>query len=1166
MKRHDPAGRLSIGTIALLLMALSAWLQGCASAVHNGGNGGGGTQIPLSIATSTLPGGQVGASYSASLVGTGGTLPYSWQLMSGTLPAGLSLNSTTGAIGGTPTAAANGVSLTFQLSDSEVPAQTKTVTLILTVSPATLSITTSSLPNGQVGAAYTTTLLATGGSAPYTWSLSSGTMPAGLSLNAGSGVISGTPTAAGGAALTFKVSDSANPAQTQMVTLTLSVAPSTLGITTTSLPNGQVGAAYSASLTGSGGVAPYHWTLKSGGLPAGLSLNASTGAITGTPTVTANATSLTFQVTDSGSPSQTQSVTLTLTIKPATLAITTSSLPSGQVGSAYSATLAANGGTQPYTWSLTSGALPSGLSLDVTTGVISGTPTASASATSLTFKVTDSGSPAQSQSVTLSLTIAPASSGPLMITTTSLPSGQAGTAYSTTLAASGGKTPYTWSLTSGTLPAGLSLNTSTGAISGTPSAAANASLTFQVTDSSAPAQSQSVTLSLVIAPAALSITTTSLPSGQVGTAYTATLAANGGTSPFTWTLTSGTLPAGLSLNAATGAISGTPTATANSTPLTFQVKDSGSPQQSKTVSLTLTITGAASISVAISPKRAGLTVTQTLAVTATVTNDSFNQGVTWSATGSNCTGSACGTFTPSSSASGAAASFQAPSAAGVYTITATSVTDTTKAASITIGVTDLPGVTTWHNDLSRDGVNAQEYALTTANVATATFGKLFSCSVDAAIYAQPLWVANLSIQGAQHNVILVATQHDTVYAFDADAKPCTMLWTKSLLGNGETYLSSGDVNTGDISPDIGIVSTPVIDLTTNTIYVVSKTKNSGTGTFYQRLHAMSLINGAEQANSPAVIASGDSNSFALIQNQRSGLVLNGSTIYVTWASHGDNGPYHGYIYSFDKTSLAQLNTFNDTPGGSQGGIWMAGAAPAVDTSGNLYFITGNGSFDASTANYGDSFVKLTSTLGVSDYFTPSDQQADETGDVDFGSGGAAILVNAGPSAHLAVGGGKDSTLYVLDRDNMGHFGDSNALQSFSVGNSIFSTAAFWQNNLYIAPAGGSLTMYPLNLSTSKFGSASFSAPSNFGWPGSTPSISSQGAANGLVWCIETGTIATLGAYDATNVSHELWNSNQASGNRDRAGGYVKFTVPTVANGKVYLGASSEVDVYGLLPN
>jgi hypothetical protein len=579
---------------------------------------------------------------------------------------------------------------------------------------------------------------------------------------------------------------------------------------------------------------------------------------------------------------------------------------------------------------------------------------------------------------------------------------------------------------------------------------------------------------------------------------------------------------------------------------------------SKTGTASILVSSGA-INISISPKRAGLSITQTLSLTATTSDP---KGVSWSASGSACSGNSCGTFTGSPSLTGIPVTYTAPGTASVYTITATSVTDTTRSVSITIGVTDLAGVTTWHNDLSRDGVNSQEFALNPTTVATATFGKLFSCPVDAQVYAQPLWIPNLTINGAPHNALFVATQHDTLYAFDADASPCTVLWKQSLLPAGETFLSNNDVGSGDIFPDIGIVGTPVIDPSTNTIYVMAKSKN-GTGTFFQRLHALSLLDHSERANSPNLIASGGSGSFALIQNQRPGLVLNGNLIYVTWASHGDNGPYHGYVYSFDKTSLAQINTFNDTPTGSLGGIWMAGAAPAVDSGGNLYLITGNGTFDG-TSNYGDSFLKLTGALGLVDYFTPSDQLQDQTSDNDFGSGGAAILVDSGPLTHLAIGGGKDTELYVLNRDNMGHLGDLNAVQHISVGGPIFSTSAFWQNSLYIAAAGAALRMYPLNTTTSNLGPVSFSSSSNFAWPGSTPSISSQGLSNGIVWAIQNNISVVVHAYDATNVSHELWNSSQA-GSRDQAGNYVKFTVPTIANGKVYVGTASEVDVYGLLP-
>jgi hypothetical protein len=868
------------------------------------------------------------------------------------------------------------------------------------------------------------------------------------------------------------------------------------------------------------------------------------------------------------------------------------------VGVAYSTTLSASGGTTPYTWSITSGTLPAGLSLNASTGAITGTPSAAVNSTPLTFKATDSGSPAQTKSVNLTLTIAPAT---VVINTTSLPNGQVGTAYSTVLSASGGTTPYTWSITSGTLPAGLSLNASTGAITGTPTAAVTSTpLTFKVTDSGSPAQTQTANLTLTIAPATLVISTSSLPNGQVGTAYSTTLAASGGTTPYTWTLTSGTLPAGLSLNASTGAITGTPTATVTSTPLTFKATDSGSPVQTSSVNLTLTIGPASTISVSVSPKRGGLTVGQTLTtLTATVTNDAGNNGVTWSISPSGNGGS----FNPNPSPSGAAVTFTAPTTAGVYTLTATSVSDGSKSASATIGVTDLAGVLTYHNDLARDGVNTQEYALTTANVKTATFGKLFSCTIDAPAYAQPLWVANLSINGGTHNVVFVATTHDTVYAFDADASPCVQYWSASLLNTGETYVNYADAGTDDIYPDIGIIGTPVIDLASQTLYVVSKSKNSGTactpGNCHQRLHALSLIDHSEKFSGPFEISSsitvtgnGDGSSGGkvpfnpLTENQRPGLVLSSGTVYISWASHGDNDPYHGWVMGFAANNIGAgpSSVWNSTPNivsgfsQSRGGIWMAGGAPAADSSGNLYFLTGNGSFDGVT-NYSDSTVKLTSGLSVAGYFTPLDQASLNAGDIDHGAGGAAILMDqpSGPVNHLLIGGGKAGVLYLLNRDNMGGYSTTknNVVQALTVANAeLTATAALWNNNLYIAASSSPMAQFPFNTSTGLFGAASHSSSNSFNGRGATPSVSASSAtSNGIVWALESGQYGTpccanaptvLHAYDATNVGTELWNSTQGTGNA--AGNAVKFTLPTVANGKVYVGTRGELSVYGLLPN
>jgi hypothetical protein len=711
--------------------------------------------------------------------------------------------------------------------------------------------------------------------------------------------------------------------------------------------------------------------------------------------------------------------------------------------------------------------------------------------------------------------------------------------------------------------------------------------------------------------------TTSLPAGTVGNAYAATLAASGGTAPYKWSLTNGSLPSGLSLSASTGTISGKPSSPTNRLSLGVQVSDSGTQTQTASTTLSLTIS-AGTISIAISPRQAGLTAGQQLTLTAT-TNDAA--GVSWSVS------PAGGSFSAATSTSGKTVTFTAPQAPGAYTVTATSVTNQTQSSGISIGVTDLSGIYTQHDDAARDGANEQEYALSPANVASSSFGKLFSCTVDGAVYTQPLWVAGLSVNGAPHNVVFVATEHDSLYAFDADASPCQKLWQVSLIDaghggtGGEVTVPSGPGGKvgqayGDLTPETGVTGTPVIDPATDTLYVVSASMNGGGTSFFQRLHAINVATGAERPGSPVTIAAtvpGTSGGGATVpfdsrtENQRAGLALANGSIYIAWGSHEDGMPYAGWLigYSYNGSTLTQTATFNSAPDAGKGGIWMSGAAPAIDAQGRLYVLTGNGDFDAASGgtpddDYGDSLLQLSPALQVAQYFTPSNQSADNVYNNDFGAGGAAVLADlpgSSPITHLALAGGKDGNLYVLNRDAIGGYGDGNAYQEINLGPEgslsvdnpgvIFSVGAYWNYTYYVAGAGEAMKAYRLDPTTAKLTLAqTASAPSGgFAFPGSTPSVSARGNSNGVVWVLDNSQFCTdsspgcgpavLHAYDATNIAKELWNSANASA--DAAGNAVKFAVPTIANGKVYVGTrgnntggaygstsiSGELDVYGL---
>jgi hypothetical protein len=550
----------------------------------------------LTLASTASSATQVGQAYSQTNVASGGTTPYAYSVSAGALPAGVSLNASTGMASGTPTAY-GAFSYTIKVTDSTSPtAQTATQAVSGTITPATLTLTSTASATTQVGQAYSQTNVASGGTTPLTYSVSAGVLPYGATLNASTGTVSGTPTTAGAFSYAIKVTDSGSPVQTATQTVSGGIAPATLTLVATASSTTQVGQFYRQTNVASGGATPYTYTVSAGALPAGLTLNASAGAVFGTPTAS-GAFSYTIKVTDSGNPAQTATQAVSGTITPATLTLASAASAATQVGQVYSQTNVASGGTTPYTYALSAGALPAGVTLNASTGTVSGTPTMGG-AFSYTIAVTDSGSPTpQTAMQVVSGTVTP----PLTLVATASSATKVGQAYSQANTASGGATPYTYSVSAGLLPAGVTLNTSTGVVSGTPTAPGAFNYVVKVTDSSSPVQiTATQDVSGTIAPVTLTLVATASSTTQVGQFYRQTNVASGGATPYTYTVSAGALPAGLTLNASTGTVFGTPTAS-GAFSYTVEVTDSGSPAQTATqvasgaiAPATLTLTSTAS--------------------------------------------------------------------------------------------------------------------------------------------------------------------------------------------------------------------------------------------------------------------------------------------------------------------------------------------------------------------------------------------------------------------------------------------------------------------------------------------------------------------------------------------------------------------------------------------
>ena len=494
-------------------------------------------------------------------------------------------------------------------------------------------------------------------------------------------------------------------------------------------------------------------------------------------------------------------------------------------------------------------------------------------------------------------------------------------------------------------------------------------------------------------------------------------------------------------------------------------------------------------------------------------------------------------------------------------------------------------VWTYRNDNARTGQNLKETLLTPGSVKSDLFGKLASLPVDGYVYAQPLYLSGIHIPNkGVRNVVYVATEHDSVYAFDADVSvgvTAVPLWRVSFLDPAHriTTLESGDVNTNDIVPEIGITGTPVIDTASGTLYVVSKTKQQTDHgpVFSQKLHALDVATGAEKFGGPVEIkavvpGTGDGSENGKIafnplrQHQRPGLLFLNGIVYIAWASHGDNGPYHGWVIGYDAHTLQQTAVFNTSPAGGLDGIWQSGGAPSADAEGNIYVATGNGGYDSDRGTFGDSVLKISTRNGLtlSDYFTPFNYVDLNNRDADLGSGGILLLPDLpGNSGHrpLMLTGGKEGAMYLIDRDHLGKLnsGSDRVVQTLRGAGGLYSTPAYFNGAVYYAQTNDPLRRYPIvkNHLADKF----TESQEHFGGFGTNPVISANGNTDGIVWVIEMGAPGVLRAYLASDVSQELYNSRT---DRDDLGESVKFTLPTVANGRVYVGAAHSLVVYGLL--
>jgi Immunoglobulin domain/Immunoglobulin I-set domain/PQQ-like domain len=982
-----------------------------------------------------------------------------------------------------------------------------------------------------------------------------------------------------GASFSVVVSNPVGTIESETVKLT--VQPVTVAPTITTQPSDQaITSGQSASFSvAASGTAPlsYQWQ-KNGAAIAG----ATAASYTTAPATTADGgTSFAVLVTNPAGSITSRSATLTVTesgggaVAPAITA-----QPADQTaksGQTATFTVGASG-TAPLTYQWLRNGLP-------LSGATSATYTTAVLATSdggAAFSVSIKNSAGSITSRAALLTVS--GTAPTITTQPADQTVKAGQSAAFTVAADGtAPLSYQWQKNGASISGATSTSYATPATTTTDSGA-----TFSVVVSNSAGSIPSRAAKLTVNAAAPTISTQPADA-TVTTGSSATFSVvAAGTAPLTYQWQKGGIP----ISGATAANYTTPGALSSDSGSGFAVVVTNSGGSTTSRTAVLTVTGAApSITAQPADQSVHSGQTATFSVTAAGSGPLSYQ---WRKNGTTIPGASGTSFTT-------AATSTADSGTSYLVVVSNSsgsITSRSAQLTVTAALTQGSDVVTYKNDLARTGQNLNEKILTPANVNSSGFGKQRFLSTDGKVDAQPLYLSALTIGGAAHNVVFIATENDSVYAFDADNG--TQLWKVSLVPAGETVNDLPPQSCDQVSPTIGITSTPVIDRSAGargTIYLVAMTKSTSSATWHHRLHALDVTTGTELLGGPKEItasypaASGTITFDPVQYEERAALLLSNHTIYTSWTSHCDHQFYTGWIIAYSQSTLQQTAVLNVAPnsGGQGPAIWMAGGGPAADSAGNVYLLTANGVFEETLdANgfpnqhdFGNSFLKLSTgggSLTVADYFALSNTAFESNNDMDLGSGGIMLLPDladaTGTTRHLAIGAGKDGNIYVVNRDSMGHFskGGNNIWQQLTgaLGNratggelgGVWSTPAYFDGRVYFGASGGHVAAF--SISAAKLTATPTSSATSFFYPGTSPVISANGSSNGIVWAHQNTNPAVLYAFDATNTARELYNSSQAGGGRDQFGAGNKFITPMVADGKVFVATTNGVAVFGLL--